>query len=105
MIIYTLNKFRVASIIKAIGIDANGKLVTREEGQEKGLAIEYNFGKDGEENYCVVTFLKVKDGQSYVDWVRNEVLDFEQGDLLEWQRVVNEARGILDGILEVLSDE
>lgn len=99
-VLNTINNFRVCTISQVAGIDENRNLIINELGVDKGLGIEYCY--DGE-HYIVVSFIKVKNGSAYLDWVRDKVLSFSPDELLDWQMVCNEAMNYLSGILEVLT--
>ena len=99
MIFKSENKFRICSIHKLTGIDENHNLVISELGIERGLAVEYEYEP---EKFIVVSFIKLKDGEAYLDWVRQDVLKFEAADLHDWQKMCNEAIKCINHILERL---
>lgn len=102
MIFKSENKFRICSIHKVTGIDEKHNLVISELGTEKGLAVEYEYEPD---SFIVVSFVKVKDGEAYLEWVRMDVLNFEKDDLLNWQYMCNEAIKYVNGVLEILKED
>ena len=102
MVLNSLNKFRICSIHKVIGIDENDNLVISELGTEKGLAVEYEYEPN---RFIVVSFIKIKDDEAYLEWVRMDVLNFEKDDLLNWQYMCNEAIKYVNGVLEILKED
>lgn len=102
MIFKSENKFRICSIHKVTGIDENDNLVISELGTEKGLAVEYEYEPN---RFIVVSFIKIKDDEAYLEWVRMDVLNFEKDDLLNWQYMCKEAIKYVNGVLEILKED